>query len=261
MSDSELQQPLSASETEQSDDSSLPDWPLSNDDVEPDDAAIVSDAPFISTSLRSLHTGNIQDPETPLFCIAQANEESLVGSLSADTEGFALQLTIDAGSWDLPRMQMDVFCNGTDGPLTVSTRWTLGDIYTEEFRIREIKFHRVADCPGFVDIANPDVLAACETDEEKNRLVCVWMRTRPKPGPQKIRMRGEYDENVKSFLSILFTNRRRYHLRIWFIAPCDLDDFKEQCLVYFLLFLELRINPVHYWYQSREQETRRANQP
>ena len=104
----------------------------------------------------------------------------------------------------------------------------------------EISFHRVTDCLRHVDIAHPDVLAACESDEEKDRLVCVWLRMKPIYSRFfSIEIEEGDDENVKRFLSILRENRQHYDLRIWFIAPYDLDDFEEQCLVFLLLYMEI----------------------
>lgn len=204
---------------------------------ESDYPPIVSDAPFLSPSIRSLDTGDIENPGTPLFCIVQANDEPLIGSFSADTKKCTLQLTIDAGPWDLPSLEMELLCNGTDGPMTGITRWCLGDW------LDRIKFYRVADCRPNVDIANPDVLAACETDDEKNRLVCARIRTMIRPGDHIYGEWGVYDNNITNFLSILFTNKEVYHLKIWFIAPHDLDDFEEQCLVFFLLYSQIRDYP------------------
>ena len=203
----------------------------------------VPDPPCFSPSLRFLDTGDIENPETPLFCIAQANDGPLVGSFSADTEGCALRLTIDAGPWNPPKMRMELFCNGTDMPAKRAIGWRLDKYNIDGFGVRGIKFYRVADYPGNVDLANPNVLAACETDEEKNRLVCVYLSIARDWGPDWRSIPKEDDENLDKFVMVFYWNRA-YHLRIWFIAPYDLDDLEERCLVFFLLYMELRRPPV-----------------
>ena len=253
VSDSESEQTLSDSEPEQT---------LSDDEAEEVDfPPILSDAPFLSISRRWLNTGDIQNPGTPLFCIAQANNEPLIGSFSAVTEQCTLRLTIDAGPLDPPRLEMDLFCDGTDGPLTGSTGWWLSDFMRGEFRVSEIKFYRLADCASYVDVATPDVLAACETDDERNRLICVSLRTAQTPGPLWDEIPEGYDESVRNLLSILFVSRRRYNLRIWFIAPYDLDDLEERCFAFFILAMERRRRPLYLWFQAIEEEAQRANRP
>ena len=195
--------------------------------------------PHFLSRPSSLDWAEVENPETPVYCMAQVNNESLIGSFSTRTRKCALKLGIDAGPRFSPTLTMEFFCNGSSKPLSGYTRWGLSTFTGDDFTVSEIKFHRVADCLGFGNIAHPDVLAACY-EEQKNRLVCVRLKARPELRSCAIQTQQGYNDSIKKFLYTLFRDHRPYDLNIWFIAPYDLDRLERACLSFFLLGLESR---------------------
>lgn len=85
-------------------------------------------------------------------------------------------------------------------------------------------------------ICHPKILKACQTDEEKARLICISLVAWPK-------LRGHFDECVLEPFSAIFTGSHPYDLRIWFLAPDNVERFEKQCLSFFTRYFELRTSP------------------
>lgn len=131
--------------------------------------------------------------------------------------------------------------------LAKQTGWCLGDYIEGDWMVTDFNIHRVADCPEdeSKEIRRPDVLAACKTDEEKARLICISLEAWPKIlGPWKTaNLQSNPKPDVKKFFSNVFTGRRPYRLCIWFVAPEDLEGFEKRCLSFFTRYFEQRSLP------------------
>ncbi|KAF6231986.1 hypothetical protein HO173_009823 [Letharia columbiana] len=181
----------------------------------------------------------------PFLCIIQADNSSLIGSFAKDTEEWAFSLGLDAGRRRIPTMNMRFFSNGIEGPEYSQTGWCLGDYIEGDWMVTNFKVHRVADCPDNGEICHPNVLAACNTDEEKARLICISLEAWPKIlGHFNPKDRPEIRKpDVKKLFGAVFTGRHPYELRIWFRAPYNLERFEKQCLSFFTRYFEQRRPP------------------
>ena len=207
----------------------------------PTSAMVAQADPYLSPP-SSFEWRNIRMPKRPLLCIVQVSNSTIIGSFDKDTKDWAFRLTFDADRWQIPTMTMKFFSNGINGPQSAQTGWCLGDWITPDWMVTDFKVHRVADCADKGRIRHSDVLGLCKTDEEKARLICISLEAWPK-------ILGHFDRNnrwknpqpgVKKLFSAVFTGRRPYHLRIWFLAPDDLEKFERQCLSIFTLFFQQR---------------------
>lgn len=207
-------------------------------------ALVDPEAPVLSLQ-SPFRWADIRNPRNLFLCIVQANNSSLIGSFAEDTKEWAFKLGFDAGRRRIPTMNMRFFSNGIEGPGYSQTGWCLGDYIEGDWMVTDFKVHRVADCPENGEICHPNVLAACNTDEEKARLICISLEAWPK-------ILGHFDPKdrpkipkpgVKKLFGAVFTGRHPYELRIWFRAPYDLERFEKQCLSFFTRYFEHRRPP------------------
>ena len=210
----------------------------------PASALVVPEAPVLSAP-DPFRWADVRNPGRPLLCIIQVNYSSRVGSLAEDTKEWAFQLTFDAGRRRIPTMNMSIFSNGIAGPQRGRTAWCLGDYIEGDWMVTDFKIHRVADRARDRRIAHNKILAACKTDEDWARLVCISLEAWPKilghfSGYGRCR---NPNEGVKELFSAVFEGRRPYHLFIWFLAPDNLEAFERQCLSYFTRYFEQRKLP------------------
>ena len=210
----------------------------------PTSAIVVQEDPYLSPP-SSFEWRNIRMPKYPLLCIVQVNNSTRIGSFDKNTKDWAFKLTFDADRGEVPTMTMKFFSNGIKGPQSAQTGWCLGEWMAQDWMVTDFKVHRVADCAEEGKIRHPYILGLCKTDEEKARLVCISLTAWPK-------ILGHFDRNnrwknpqpgVKKLFSAVLTGRRPYHLRIWFLAPNDLETFEKQCLSIFTLFFQQRKLP------------------
>ena len=209
-------------------------------------AMVVQEDPYLFPP-SSFEWRNIRMPKNPLLCIVQVNNSTRIGSFDKNTKDWAFKLTFDADRRQIPTMTMKFFSNGIKGPQSAQTGWCLGEWMAHDWMVTDYKVHRVADCAEKGQIRHPYVLGLCKTDEEKARLVCISLKAWPK-------ILGHFDSQnrwknprpgVKKLFSAVLTGRRPYHLRIWFLAPDDLETFERQCLSIFTLFFHQR-KPNYY---------------
>lgn len=209
-------------------------------------AIVVQEDPYLSPP-SSFAWRNIRIPRDPLLCIVQVNNSIRIGSFDKNTTDWAFKLTFNAGQGVVPTMIMKFFSNGIGEPQSAQTGWCLGEWLVNDWMVTDFKVHRVTDCAENGRIRHSDVLGLCKTDEEKARLICISLEAWPK-------ILGHFDRNnqwknpqpgVKRLFSTVFTGRRPYHMRIWFIAPGNLENFERQCLSIFTLFFQQR-KPPHY---------------
>ena len=182
---------------------------------------------------RLKYWSEIRNPERPLLCILQVNDGVSIGSFYDNAKRWAFRLNLDAGIWGSPAMMMDFFKDGVTKPQGGKTIWRLRDNFEDDYMVRDIKFHRVADCAQDGEIRNQRILTACRTDQERARLVCISMESWPK-------VIGEFKESFQKHLSPLISGRIPYHIRIWFIAPEDVESFGKHCLSCFIRCFEER---------------------
>ena len=176
---------------------------------------------------------SIRNPGRPLLCILQVNDGSRIGTFKKNPTRWAFQLTLDPGPWQDPVMTMDFFDQGVRGPQGGETSWRFNDFIEGDWMVRDLKIHRVADCAQDGEICHSEILASCKTDQERARLICVSVESWPK-------VRGKFNDCFKKHLSPIFEGRIPYHIRIWFIAPKDLESFEKQCLSLFIQSFEER---------------------
>lgn len=212
-------------------------------------ALVVPEAPVLSPP-STFRWADIRNPRELLLCIVQANDSKPIGSFAEDTEDWAFHLTFDAGRWRIPTMTMRFFSNGLLGPQCGQTGWCLGDYIENGWMVTDFKIHRVADCPENENqgIRHRDVLAACKTDEDMARLICISLEAWPKIlglWRTKDLRRNNPKPGVNKFFSNVFTGRHPYQSRIWFLAPDDLKGFEKKCLSFFTRYFEQRRVP-HY---------------
>ena len=212
----------------------------------PTSAMVVQEDPYLSPP-SSFEWRNIRMPKNPLLCIVQVNNSTRIGSFDKNTKDWAFKLTFDADRWQIPTMTMKFFSDGIKGPQSAQTGWCLGDWMAPDWMVTDFKVHRVADCAEKSQICHPYVLGLCKSDAEKARLICISLKAWPK-------ILGHFDRDnrwknpqpgVKKLFSAVLTGRRPYHLRIWFLAPEDLESFERQCLSIFTLFFQQR-KPNYY---------------
>ena len=112
--------------------------------------------------------------------------------------------------------------------------------------------HRVADYPRDRRIDHARILAACKTEEEKARLICISLDAWPKilGHFSGYAQRRNPDRRVKELHTAVFNGRRPYHMFIWFVAPNDFETFEKQCLSFFTRYFEQRRLP-HADFQAR----------
>ena len=211
----------------------------------PTSAVVVQD-PYLAPP-SSFAWRNIRMPISPLLCIVQVNNSIRIGSFDENTTDWAFKLVLNAGQGVVPTMIMKFFSNGIEGPQSAQTGWCLGEWLVNDWIVTAFKVHRVADCAGNGRIRHSHVLGLCKTDEEKSRLICISLEAWPK-------ILGHFDHynrwkdpqpRVKTLFSVVFTGRRPYHMRIWFIAPGNLENFEKQCLSIFTLFFQQRKPPYY----------------
>ena len=176
---------------------------------------------------------NIRTPEMPLPCIIQVNYLARMGSFDESTEKWAFHLTLDAGLQQSPAMKMKFFSNGVRRPQSGETGWLLSDVHEDEWMVLNFQIFCLADCSRERRIHHHKVFKACRTDEEKARLICIRLTAWPK-------VMGRFDNQAEKYFPDVFTGRRPYQLHIWFIAPYDIETFKEQCLKFFTHYFKHR---------------------
>ena len=210
----------------------------------PTSAIVVQEDPFLPAP-SSFEWHDIRMPRRPLLCIVQANNSTRIGSFARNTKDWAFFLTFNADRWQVPTMTMKFFPKGIKKPQSAQTGWCLGDWMEGSWMVTDFKVHRVADCAEHGEIRHREILAACKTEEEKARLICISLEAWPK-------IRGHFDRDnqwkdpqpgTKELFSAVLTGRHPYHLRIWFVAPDDLETFEKQCLSVFTLFSQRRKPP------------------
>lgn len=152
--------------------------------------------------------GPNSNSKLPLLCIAQLGYLARMGSFDEDTRDWAFHLILDADQRQSPTMIMNFFSKGVKGQLNGQIEWCLGDFTNDDWMVADVKIQRVTDC--FMKqrrICHPKILKACQTDEEKARLICISLVAWPK-------LRGHFDECVLEPFSAIFTGRHLYDLRI-----------------------------------------------
>ena len=212
----------------------------------PTSAMVVQEDPHLSPP-SSFEWRNIRMPKNPLLCIVQVNNSISIGSFDKDTKDWAFKLFFNVDQGMVPTMTMKFFSNGINGPQSAQTGWCLGEWMVNDWMVTEFKVHRVADCDENGKIRHPYILGLCKTDEEKARLICISVKAWPK-------ILGHFDRNnqwknpkpgVKKLFSAVFTGRHPYHMRIWLLAPGDLESFESRCLSMFTLFFQQRKPPYY----------------
>lgn len=207
-------------------------------------ALLVPEGPILSVPTPFPWT-DFRNPGKALPCIIQANYSSRVGSFAEDTKEWAFQITFHSGGGRFPTIDMNIFSDGKAGPRRGRTRWCLSDYIGPDWMVTDFKIHRVADCANDRRISHNKILAACKTDEEKTRLICISLEASPK-------ISGNFNGygrcknphlGVKELHSAVFKGQRPYHLFIWFLGPNDLETFEKQCLSYFTRYFEKRKLP------------------
>lgn len=141
----------------------------------PEAAVLSPQSPFRWTDVRN--------PRGFVPCTVQANNSARLGSFAEDTEGWAFLLTFDARRRRIPTMTLSFFSDGIEGPRCGQTRRCLGYYIERDWMVTDIKIDGVADCPEDGKISHREILAACNTNEEKTRLICISLKAWPKiPG-------------------------------------------------------------------------------
>lgn len=141
----------------------------------PEAAVLSPQSPFRWTDVRN--------PRGFVPCTVQANNSARLGSSAEDTEGWAFLLTFDARRRRIPTMAPSFFSDGIEGPRCGQTGWCLGDYIERDWMVTDIKIDGVADCSEDGKINHRRILAACNTNEEKTRLICISPKAWPKiPG-------------------------------------------------------------------------------
>ena len=129
-------------------------------------------------------------------------------------------------------MAIQFFSSGIIGPRCGQTGWCLDDYIEVDRMVTDFTIHRVAEFPGNGRICHRAVLAACETNDESARLVCISLEAWPK-------ILGHFNRDdqrknpklgVEKLFSAVFTGRHPYQLRTWFRAPYNLDKFDLQAV-------------------------------
>ena len=169
-----------------------------------------------------------------------------IGSFTNDPNRWAFQLAIDTSEGSVPTMTMKFFSKGTEGPQSAETEWCLDDRFKGDWMITDFDIHKVADCFKNGKIHHRDILAACNDNEQRGRLICISLEGWPK-------ILGHFNEGdlwrnpqpgVEELVSAVLNGRHLYRLRIWFLAPYEIEKFNRQCLSVFTRFLERRKQPV-----------------
>ena len=213
----------------------------SNDGGEHTSAMVVQEDPYLSPP-NSFDWRDLRMPKYPLLCVVQVNHSIRIGSFDKDTTNWAFQLTFHAEQKVVPNMTMKFFSNGIKEPQSAQTGWCLGEWMESDWMVTDFKVHRVADCAESSRIRHHHVLGLCKTEEEKARLICISLEAWPK-------ILGHFNRDnrwknpqpgVKKLFSAVLTGRRPYHLRIWFLAPGNLEDFERRCLSIFTLWFQQR---------------------
>lgn len=202
---------------------------------------VVQEDPFLLPP-SSFEWHDIRMPNKPLLCIVQANNSSRIGSFTENTKGWAFTLTFKADPWQVPTMIMRFFSDGIEAKSKAQTGWCLGEWMKDDWMVTDFKVYRVADCAVNSKIRHRDILAACNTEEERARLTCISLEAWPKilgHFDSKNRWKNPQPGAQKLFSAVL-TGRHAYRLRIWFLAPVDFETMDKQCLSIFNLFFHRR---------------------
>ena len=211
----------------------------------PDVSPSASELVAYNDSALSLWWANIRTPKMPLLCIIQVNYLARMGSFTKGTKDWAFQLNFDADLERSPTMTMDFFSQGVEGPHDARTEWCPSDYIRNEWMVTDFKINRVADCLNHRRIAHRKILTACQTDEERGRLICISLDARPT-------VVGHCNGRAKKHFSAMFTDRHRYHLYIWFLAPDSVETFEKLCLSFFKDHFEQRKSPDHDLQKAHE---------
>ena len=211
----------------------------------PDVSSSASELVAYNDSALSLWWSNIRTPKMPLLCIIQVDCLARMGSFTKGTKDWAFQLNFDADLERSPTMTMDFFSQGVEGPHDARTEWCLNNNFRNEWMVTDFKFYRVADCLSHRRIAHRKILTACQTDEEKGRLMCISLDARPT-------VVGHCNKCAEKHFSAMFTGRHRYHLYIWFLAPDSVETFEKVCLSFFKDHFEQRKPPDHDLQKAHE---------
>ena len=222
----------------------------------------VREAPALSPP-SSFSSADIRNPRNPFLCVVQANDSSLIGTFAKNTPYYAFELKIDIGNPQNPTMIMGFLPFGDVGPQCGLTGWSLGEYIEHDWMVTDFKIHRVVDCPDNGNICRHDVLAACQTDRDRTRLICISLEAWPK-------IIGHFNGDdrwtnlnpvPKKLVSAVFTGRHPYHLRIWFRAPYDTEKFNKQCLSFFTRFFERRKAPLNDCFADSLEAQEAASSP
>ena len=128
------------------------------------------------------------------------------------------------------------------GPQSAQTGWCLAEYMRPDWMVTDFKVHCVADCAENSSTRHRNILAACKTDQDKARLICISLEAWPK-------ILGHFDRKnrrknpqpgVKKLFSAVLTGRHPYRMLIWFIAPDDVQRFNQRCLSVFTIYFERR---------------------
>ncbi|CAF9924541.1 hypothetical protein IMSHALPRED_006227 [Imshaugia aleurites] len=204
-------------------------------------ALAVPEAPALSTPTPFRWT-DIRNPRKPLPCLVQVNNLRLIGSFAEDSEDWAFHVTFDAGRRRPPTMSMRFFSDGLDGPSCGQIDWSLSNFNENDGMVTKFKIHRVADSPEDEGKRRRHDLAACRTDEERARLICITIEAWPKSRSylKKDSLQRNPNPGVKKLTSFLFQRRKSYRLRICVLAPDDSERFEELCLSCFTRYFQQR---------------------
>ena len=218
----------------------------------PDVNSSASERVDYNDSALSLWWANMRTPKMSLLCIIQVNRLARMGSFTKGTKDWAFQLNFVSDLERSPTMTMDFFSQGVEGPHDARTEWCSSDNIRNEWMVTNFEVHRVADCLSPCRIAHREVLTACQTDEERGRLMCISLDARPT-------VVGHCNRRAEKHFSAMFTGRHRYHLYIWFLAPGGVETFERLCLSFFKDHFEQRKSPDHDL--QKAHEARLANHP
>ena len=155
------------------------------------------------------------------------------------------QLRRRHGRLDFPaHFSTQFFSDGLLGPFCGQTGWCLRDYFEEDWMVTDFKIHRGADSPADSNqkIRQRDrLIAACMADEEKARLICINLEAWPKKiGAWMTADQENVRSGVKKFFAKACTGHQPYQLRIWFVAPEDMEGFEKHCLSFFTRYFEQR---------------------
>ncbi len=139
-------------------------------------------------------------------------------------------------------MTMKFFPWGMIGQQSAQTGWCLREWMEGDWMVTDFKIHHVADCAEDGEIRHRDILAACENDQQRARLVCISLEAWPKIQGRLGKRDGRKNPQpgTEEFFSTVLTGRHRYQLRIWFLAPFNVGRFNSQCLSFFTGYFEHR---------------------